>query len=485
MRNLRVSERTESQRRSRLKKWEHCRFWGVKAFEWCILLMNKVHHLCEIMHFYHYLFCRLFALVRSKKHLFYQIWICPFFCVSCAIKIRDFWDFLPVSCLVPVCFPSPTRQTIIHFPSSRSSKQDLTLLNHLSWKENHMDTPIIPGPDEESLQSGALHLHLPSGTNEHLPVMPTPKPPTGSQEAGDDLAFYEREESTDDELYQEAAPFQMSSPMPALEETGQRVQPEQSPASAKRRPFPLVRIILLASIIIILLAGVLIVSAQTTPAMPAQATQPNRTAGNTPTPVSHSTVATPREGTWIPQQLPAGWTDAGLSTGDALEACRTAATLTDLEMSIDYRSVGTRADHGGTMTAAVFLLTPAEVTRFEQEDVRVINNVLFDQVQQAKLVQALVNPQPQLTQFATQGQQQFAWVDVSFEQWQSKTINGQPSAGLETDPKTNQPRIHHMMVLLLRVPQNANGAMGGIGWLVSGYLLDLPAGQTLDIAQPA
>src|SRR3989449_7873397 len=36
------------------------------------------------------------------------------------------------------------------------------------------------------------------------------------------------------------------------------------------------------------------------------------------------------------QQL--GWTGAGLSTGDSLEAERTAWTFTDREMSLDYRN---------------------------------------------------------------------------------------------------------------------------------------------------
>jgi hypothetical protein len=188
-------------------------------------------------------------------------------------------------------------------------------------------------------------------------------------------------------------------------------------------------------------------------------------------------------GTQIPQQLPAGWTAAGLITGDAREAFRTATTFTDREMSIDYRSVGTRTNHGGTMTAATFLLTPAAMTRFRQNDVRVINNVLFDQVSLEKRIQIVVNPQPQLMKFAIQGQSQLAWVDVTFSLWQSKLTNGQRTDGL--DPATNQPRIHHMMVLLLRVPQNANAAMGGTGWLVSAYALNLLGGQMLDIVDPA
>ena len=350
-----------------------------------------------------------------------------------------------------------------------------------------MNTSITSEADGNSQgQSGDLHLNLPSGTGEQLPVTPTSQRPAG--ESGEQYYTYVQEDGTNEGLYSEAAPFQMSSSMPAQGGTGQIAG--QPPASTGRGPFPLVRVLLLAILIIIIVfVGIVIISAQASPAMPAQVTQPKRTtqpAGNTAMPTPNPTAATPTgPGTWIPQQLPAGWTNAGLTTGDALFAERTAATFTDREMSIDFRSVGTRANHAGTMTAATFLLTPAALTRFQQNDVRAINNVFFDQVAQEKLVQSVVNAQPQLMQFTTQGQQQFAWVDVTFSLWQSKTVNGQPSTGLETDPGTSQPRIHHMMVLLLRVPQTANAPMGGTGWMTSIYALDLPAGQTLAIVQPA
>jgi hypothetical protein len=230
----------------------------------------------------------------------------------------------------------------------------------------------------------------------------------------------------------------------------------------------------------------MVVMAQTTPAVPMQKPETRRTTTQPvkmPTPTRPAT--TPTGGNWQPQQVPAGWTAAGLGTGDAIDALRTANTFTDREMSIDFRSVGTRANHGGTMTSAVFLLTAAAQTRFVQNDVRVINNVFFDQIELQRLVQGVVNAQPQLTNFVMQGGQQFAWVDVSFELWQSKAVNGKPSDGFEMDPATREPRVHHMAVLLLRVAQNANAAMGGTGWLVSLYALDLPVGQTLAIVQPA
>ena len=188
------------------------------------------------------------------------------------------------------------------------------------------------------------------------------------------------------------------------------------------------------------------------------------------------------------QQL--GWTGAGLSAGDALEAERTAWTFTDREMSLDYRNVGTQAQHGGTFTAAVFLLTPNARARFFQNDVRTINDVLFDRVQKQQLIQEVVNAQPRLVQFQVQGQQEFAWVDVSFQLWQSQLNpqTGQRAEGLELDPATHGPRVHHMIVLLLRVipgTQGANAPMGGTGWLVNTYALDPAGGSLPAIVQPA
>jgi hypothetical protein len=212
----------------------------------------------------------------------------------------------------------------------------------------------------------------------------------------------------------------------------------------------------------------------------------------TPTTATATPQATPQN-SWVPstqtlQQL--GWTGAGLSTGDALEAERTAWTFTDREMSLDYRNAGSQAQHGGTFTASVFLLTPNARTRFFQNDVRVINNVLFDRIQQQRLIQEVVNAQPRLVQFQVQGQQQFAWVDVSFQLWQSRLDpqTGSRAEDLELDPATHGPRSHHMIVLLLRVTRGAQGTnapMGGTGWLVSTYALDPAGGSLPGIIQPA
>ncbi len=142
------------------------------------------------------------------------------------------------------------------------------------------------------------------------------------------------------------------------------------------------------------------------------------------------------------------------------------------------------------MLAPTFLLTPAARIRFEQNDLRAANNVLFDSVQQRQLIQLVINAQPHLVKFQMQGQQQFAWVDVSFQLWQSQLDPqhpGQRIEGQEIDPTTKKPRGHHMVVLLLRVQpgtQAINPPMGETGWLVSNYALD-PGNALPDIVLPA
>jgi hypothetical protein len=144
--------------------------------------------------------------------------------------------------------------------------------------------------------------------------------------------------------------------------------------------------------------------------------------------------------------------------GDALFALRTAMTFTDREMSLDYRNVGTRTQHGGTFTAAVFILTPAAQVRFAHNDVHVINNTLFDAVEQQQLIQVVVNVQPRLVALQTRGQQEFAAFDIAFQLWQSRLDQQHPGHRLESrknDPATSRPRIHRMGVLLLRVAPGA------------------------------
>jgi hypothetical protein len=309
-------------------------------------------------------------------------------------------------------------------------------------------------------------------------------------------------------------PFQQSGPLPAMNpqtsqtSTNQAGTPAQGRATSRR--FPILKVALISTLIVLAMGFfVFSVFAQPASHLTTAAKNPThrplatqttpmakstRTVQRTPTPtIGTATPQATSQNTWVPsahtlQEL--GWTRAGLSTGDALEAERTAWTFIDREMSLDYRNVGSQAQHSGTLTASVFLLTPNARTRFFQNDVRVINNVLFDRVQQQQLIQEVVNAQPHLVHFQVQGQQQFAWVDVTFQLWQSRLDpqTGSRADGLELDPTTHEPRINHMIVLLLRVnpgAQGVNAPMGGTGWLVSTYALDLAGGSLPGIIQPA
>jgi hypothetical protein len=364
-------------------------------------------------------------------------------------------------------------------------------------------------PSDGSQQSG-LEDQQPSD------ALPAASPP-GNQTSSDHDDF-PQDALLEDEVVgwsaQFVVPFQQSGPIPAVKpqaaqaSTNQTAIPAQGRATS--RSFPIFKVALIGALIVLAI-GFLALSVFAQPAhhltsvakKPTQshsATQttakarPTHPVQKTSSPVvpTATPMASPLSG-WVPsvqtlQQL--GWTGAGLSTADALEAERTAWTFTDREMSLDYRNAGSLGQHGGTFTAAVFLLTPNATTRFFQNDVRVINNVLFDRVQQQQLIQEVVNAQPHLVQFQVQGQQQFAWVDVSFQLWQSQLDpqTGQRAEGLEQDPTTHKPRVHHMIVLLLRVnpsTQGTNAPMGGTGWLVSTYALDPAGGSLPAIIQPA
>ncbi|GHO47642.1 hypothetical protein [Ktedonospora formicarum] len=110
-----------------------------------------------------------------------------------------------------------------------------------------------------------------------------------------------------------------------------------------------------------------------------------------------------------------------------------------------------------------------------------INNVLYEKIRAGKIIQQVVNAHSTLVQFQTasvQGKQrQFAWVNVSFALLQSTIdpASGKRTERLDQDPASGQSRLHHMVVLLVRVPlqdQGANAPMGGTGWLVNTYALD-------------
>ncbi|GHO82370.1 hypothetical protein KSZ_03760 [Dictyobacter formicarum] len=150
-------------------------------------------------------------------------------------------------------------------------------------------------------------------------------------------------------------------------------------------------------------------------------------------------------------------------------------------MSYDYRNIGTPTHHSGTLTGATFLLTSGGQVRFIHNDVRMINNVLYDKIHTGKIIQQVVNAQPSLVQFKivqVQGQQhKFAWINVAFELLQSKIdpASGKRIERIQVDPATGQPLLHHMAVILVRISpqsQGINAPMGGTGWLVDTYELD-------------
>lgn len=345
-------------------------------------------------------------------------------------------------------------------------------------------------------------------------VLPGEQPPTVQKQ---EPPFYLIEDEKDDSSLFGAhtvAPFQLSQSMPPVQEQkAPSYPPSQGHAPVtpkkKQRKIPLLLLAGLTTLVAVLVLTFVMTAfaapapptatmpgvGQTQPPAHATSTMPPRpTQGKQPSPTpapKKTQPPTPPAQTspsWVPGVLPDGWRQAGLSTGDAVFALRTALTFTDREEGIDYRNVGARTAHGGTLTAGTFLLTLAAKERFQANDVRVANNALFGRVAQQQLIQAGVDMTPRLIKFQIQGQQQFAWIDVSFHLWQSRLDPNNPQKRLEaveTDPATALPRLHHMVVLLLNVgiaQQNSNSPMNGSGWLVSVYGLDT---GSPDIIQPA
>lgn len=374
-------------------------------------------------------------------------------------------------------------------------------------------TTSIPQPADQPMNEAGNNKEA-QVVQSAVPQLSGPRPKSSEEEVSNSQSFYFEEEQSDLEV-PFVAPFQLSGAMPPAFGSAQASDQVSSIPSASSTPsaktrrrlklsLPMIAIIACVAVIL----GLLAMNALAQPTQPLQAhrvgsSQATQTAGVQGNQKSGAKVPSPAPTTgtngqaagqitpgWVPQSLPNGWTNASLSTGDAVQALRTATTFTDREMSLDYRSVGTRAHHAGSFTAAVFLLTPAAQQRFQINDVRASDNQLFDTVVNTKLIRLVMNSLPKLIKFVSQGRQQFAWVDVQFLLWQSQIDpqTGQIQQGVQLDQATNQPRVHHLMVLLLRVPpQNAgtNPAMGGTGWLVSNYGLDLPNGVVLDIVQPA
>ena len=304
-----------------------------------------------------------------------------------------------------------------------------------------------------------------------------------------------------------AAPFQ-SDGIPVVNASPAHGQTPTPGQLVSARQFPTKRVFLV-SLVVVVLAGLFSMWVFAKPVSPSHGnastvasratssppriTPTQHTQGKTtmPTPVGTTTTQGSPQASWIPsdqtlQQL--GWTAAGRTVADALQAERTAATFTDREETLVFNEAGTR-------TGAVFVLTAGGKERFAHNDVRVSNNVLWNNVTDphVQLIQLVLYAQPTLVKFAKAGQQQFAWIDVSFWRWQSRIDpNDQAltrrTSGIELDPATHQLRLHHMSVLLLRVDPGSQGtgaAMGGTGWLVSNYALDPVAGALPDIVSPA
>ncbi len=218
---------------------------------------------------------------------------------------------------------------------------------------------------------------------------------------------------------------------------------------------------------------------------PQHAATPGRpTPVPTATPVASAqaspTAIPPRPGLIV--ALPVGW--GNRSPLDAENALQVGWTFTQREMRIDYRDVGTLAEIGGTLTAAVFLLdTNARELRFPND--RRTTSAYFALVQQEQLIQTPVfdNPpftsHPQILQAqTTQDGNFFVWVVVPFELVSQQGVQGQPD--LDPDPVSQQPRVHTMQVLLINVPSGA-GPMAGVDYEVSDYALDAPPGSIIQI----
>lgn len=269
--------------------------------------------------------------------------------------------------------------------------------------------------------------------------------------------------------------------------------PVASPASPQPPPPARRRRVLTTWVLAALIAVILCISAMTAivfassvqitpppagnPTTPAhrQGTQGNRPPTQQPTrPASPGLTPTPIYVTSGDLQLPQNW---NRSNADAVLALRSAIAFVDREMTLDFREAGTRAHHGGTFTASVFLLTPAAKIRFQANDVRAANNTLYDQVQQQHLVQQTINEYASILSYTHNQQQQLVTVSVTFQLYKSQL--GQAASEVKDVNR------HLMTVLLLHVDQAGQGPdapMGGTGWLVSNYGLDV---ATVPTPQPA
>jgi hypothetical protein len=172
-------------------------------------------------------------------------------------------------------------------------------------------------------------------------------------------------------------PFQQSGPLPVVNPQTARASTNQAGTLAQGRAtprrFPILKVALISTLIVLAMGFfVFSVFAQPASHLTTVAKNPtHRPLATQTTPMAKTTrplqrTPTPTRGTATPQATPQnnwvpsahmlqqlGWTGAGLSTGDALEAERTAWTFTDREMSLDYRNVGTQAQHGGSLPVVI------------------------------------------------------------------------------------------------------------------------------------
>ncbi len=358
------------------------------------------------------------------------------------------------------------------------------------------NTQITPGD-----QPGGDH-----ATQEEVVVESTARPADDTQ--GAEQEFWRRHGEEEGLSSEFVSPFQPSDAIPVVNASTAQAQEVGSPPAGRQpalRRFPK-RSVIAVLIIVLVVGGLFLMWVSAQPASPLQRNASAvSTAASTATAPQVRPTATTRPQAPIPTTTPVitttggtgqmpsdqmlgqlGWTAAGLTAADAFQAGRTAVTFTEREETLVF-------DEAGTRTGAVFLLTPGGRARFAQNDVRVATNALWNSVQQQQLIQFALNVQPALVKFAARGQQRFAWVDVSFWRWQSRIDPNDPqrqhrTSGIELNPATHAPLVHHMIVLLLRVAPQSQGTgapMGGTGWLVSTYALNPAGGALPDIVLPA
>lgn len=153
------------------------------------------------------------------------------------------------------------------------------------------------------------------------------------------------------------------------------------------------------------------------------------------------------------QNLPVPWVASERGTPDMFEALSVAETFTQRYETIDFRSPA-------TLTASSFILTNAAINRFAAQDKR-HTDAFAAQVQQQKLMQAVLITGAQLVQAQNQNGRFFAWVTVSY-QFVAQQGQGTPTT------LNNQTMTVLLVAAQFDTPAG-NPPMGGIGWQVSNF----------------